>query len=231
MTAEPGNMSDPKIADVPSPIDLCDSKDAAEWAATAMAKRPWRAGFFAQFAEHVSALSGRRVLELGSGTGFLAEVILASVPGVDYTLLDFSAAMHDLAIERLGELGRNARFVRADFRRADWMSGLSRFDAVVTMQAVHELRHKSRAEGLHRQVRALLAPGGVYLVCDHYLGPDGMSNDQLYMTASEQRACIERAGYGDVRELMRQRGLVLHRAAVPPQAGEGFRSPASHRPG
>ena len=83
------------------------------------------------------------------------------------------------------------------------MNGLSRFDAVATMQAVHELRHKSRAEGLHRQARALLAPGGVYLVCDHYLGPDGMSNDQLYMTVSEQRECIERAGYGNVRELMR----------------------------
>ncbi len=205
------------MADVPSPIDLCDPKDAAEWAATAMAKRPWRVDFFARFTEQVSALSGKRVLELGSGPGFLARVILASVPGVDYTLLDFSAAMHDLAIERLGELARNARFIRADFRARDWVNGLPRFDAVVTMQAVHELRHKSRAEALHRQVQGLLARGGVYLVCDHYLGPDGMSNDQLYMTVSEQRECIERAGYSHVRELMCQRGLVLHRAAVPDQ--------------
>jgi|KBSMisStandDraft_5_1062788.scaffolds.fasta_scaffold17351_8 SAM-dependent methyltransferase len=210
-------MSEPKVADVPSPIDLCDPKDAAEWAATAMAKRPWRVEFFARFAEQVLALSGRRVLELGSGPGFLAEAILGPVPGVDYTLLDFSAAMHDLAIERLGDLARNARFIRADFRGPDWMHGLPRFDAVVTMQAVHELRHKGRAEAFHRQVRELLAPGGAYLVCDHYLGPDGMSNDQLYMTATEQRECIQRAGYGDVRELLRQRGLVLHRAAVPDQ--------------
>jgi len=157
----------PVIADVPSPIDLCDPKDAEEWAATAMAKRPWRADFFARFAEQVSALSGKRVLELGSGAGFLAEVILRSVSGVDYTLLDFSAAMHDIAIERLGELARNARFIRADFRKPDWVDGLPRFDAVVTMQAVHELRHKCRAEALHRQVRGLLAPGGAYLVCDH----------------------------------------------------------------
>ena len=154
-------MSESQMADVPSPIDPCDPKDAAEWAATAMTKRPWRVDFFARFAEHVLALAGRRVLELGSGPGFLAEVILRSVPGVDYTLLDYSAAMHELAIERLGELGRSARFACADFRRRDWMNGLSRFDAVVTMQAVHELRHKSRAEGLHRQARGLLAPGGV----------------------------------------------------------------------
>jgi SAM-dependent methyltransferase len=199
-------------ADVPSPIDLRDPKDAAEWASTAMTKRPWRTEFFARFAEELSRLPRRHVLELGSGPGFLAEAILGSVSDVRYTLLDFSSAMHDLAAKRLGGMSGPARFVCADFRKPDWTSGLPRFDAVVTLQAVHELRHKARAESLHRQVRTLLEPGGVYLVCDHYVGPGGMSNDQLYMTVEEQRDCLERAGYARVRELMRQGGLVLHGA-------------------
>ena len=110
-------MSEPRIADVPSPIDLYDPKDAAEWAAAAMPKRPWRGDFFVRFAEHVSTLAGRRVLELGSGPSFLAEVILRSVSGVYYSLLSFSPATHDL--ERhfnhpVPEAGEAAR-TRADY--------------------------------------------------------------------------------------------------------------------
>jgi ubiquinone/menaquinone biosynthesis C-methylase UbiE len=205
-------MSTDNIVDVPSPIDLRDPGDAAEWAATAMTKRPWRTEFFARFAKELSGLPRRRALELGSGPGFLAEAILGSVQDVDYTLLDFSSAMHELATQRVAHLGEEKRFVCADFRDPNWTDGLPRFDAIVTLQAVHELRHKLRAVRMHQEVRRLLVLGGIYLVCDHYLGPGGMSNDQLYMTVAEQRSCLERAGFTSVRELMRQGGLVLHRA-------------------
>ena len=80
------------------------------------------------------------------------------------------------------------------------------------MQAIHELRHKAHASRLHSQVRKVLKPGGAYLVCDHYVGEDGMTNDQLYMTVAEQRAALEAAGFA-VTEMLRMRGLVLHRAA------------------
>jgi ubiquinone/menaquinone biosynthesis C-methylase UbiE len=121
-------------ADVPSPIDLRDPKDAARWAASAMVKRPWRAEFFARIAGEVARLPRRNILELGSGPGFLAEAILRSVTDVRYTLLDFSQAMHELAAERLGSVGQTARFVCADFRDAQWTRALARFDAVVTLQ-------------------------------------------------------------------------------------------------
>ena len=52
-------------------------------------------------------------------------------------------------------------FIDADFRVADWAAGLPMVDAVVTMQAVHELRHKRHAAGLYKAVRMLLRPPGV----------------------------------------------------------------------
>jgi len=93
--------------------------------------------------------------------------------------------------------------------------GLSPFDAVVTNQAVHELRHKQRALGLHVQVRSLLSRGGLYLVCDHYLGEDGMKNAELYMSEDEQRAALSAAGFVRVERVVSLRGLVLHRACAP----------------
>lgn len=200
--------------DVPSPIDLRLPRDAAEWAATAMSKRPWRAEFFARMEQEIAAAvpPARGILELGSGPGFLAQYLLQNLPGVSYVMLDFSAAMHQLARQRLGKLAERAQFVERDFKQAGWSEGLGVFDCVVTMQAVHELRHKRYAPALHAAVRGLLAPGGRYLVCDHYFGPDGMQNDRLYMTVDEQRAALAEAGFRTVEELLRKGGMTLHRA-------------------
>jgi len=197
--------------DVPSPIDLRLMSDARPWAETALARRPVRPEFFDAFAREIGR-DGARVLELGSGPGFLAEHLLGAWPGLDYTALDFSPAMHQLAAERLGERAMRVRFVERSFREPAWVEGLGPFDVVVTHQAVHELRHKDHATTLHAQVRPLLAAGGRYLVCDHHLGGDGLSNDQLYMTVDQQRDALLRAGFANVEAVLVKGGLVLHRA-------------------
>ena len=207
-------MADDRADDVPSPIDLRLMDDAREWAATAMSKRPWRVHFFQQFVNELRALDGAplRVLELGSGPGFLAQRILEAIPSIGYTMLDFSPAMHELARERLGPLMQHVRPVVADFKGEGWAEDLGKFDAVVTTQAVHELRHKKHARALHRTVRSLLSPQGRYLVCDHYAGGEGMANTALFMTVEEQRDCLEAAQFGVVTNVLEMRGLVLHRA-------------------
>jgi SAM-dependent methyltransferase len=209
----PGDASD---EDVASPIDLRTMADARDWAATAMEKRPWREDFFQRFVDELRGLRLERpsVLELGSGPGFLASRVLEAIPDIQYTMLDFSPAMHALARERLGPLAGPVRQVEADFRRAGWSAGLGRFDAVITMQAVHELRHKKHAAGLHASVRSLLAADGRYLMCDHYVGPDGMRDAALYMTVPEQRDALQSAGFWRVACLMQKQGLVLFSAAA-----------------
>jgi ubiquinone/menaquinone biosynthesis C-methylase UbiE len=203
--------------DVASPIDLRQMSDASEWEASAMQKRPWREQFFARFAHELEQMTAppARVLELGSGPGFLAFKLLRQLPDLHITLLDFSEAMHVLARRRLGPMTDRAAFLTRSFKESDWPRDLQAFDAVVTHQAVHELRHKRYADKLHRQTATVLRPGGLYLVCDHYLGPDGMSNSELYMTAAEQKSTLEAAGFKWITELMCIRGLVMHRAIAP----------------
>jgi len=198
------------LLDVPSPIDLRQMSDAREWADEAMVKRPWRTEFFAEFANQLSAGDARHVLELGSGPGFLAKFLLDALPGISYTALDFSPAMHALAAERLGEARSRVSFVEGSFREPTWMEGLGPVDHVVTNQAVHELRHKRHARALHEQVRQLLVPQGRYLVCDHFAGPGGMSNDQLYMSIEEQRVALLDAGFARVEPVLLKRGLMLY---------------------
>ena len=130
------------IGDVPSAIDFRSPKDARDWAATALTKRPWRTQFFVRIAEALADLAVPQpsILELGSGPGLLAEHLLAAFPGSSYAALDVSPAMHQIAKERLGLLADRVVFIERDFRAPDWPHGVTVVDAVVTVQAVHELR-------------------------------------------------------------------------------------------
>lgn len=198
--------------DVLSPIDLRLMSDAAEWESTAMLKRPWRVEFFSEFAAAIQTapVTVTRVLELGSGPGFLAEYLLSALPAISYVALDFSSAMHQLASKRVGKFSTRVRFIERNFKETFWSRDLGAYEAIVTNQAVHELRHKCHACMLHTQAKELLVPGGLYLVCDHYIGEDGMKDDQLYMTVAEQREALISAGFSKVEQLLLKGGLVLH---------------------
>ncbi|MEC5397475.1 class I SAM-dependent methyltransferase [Uliginosibacterium sp. H1] len=203
--------------DVPSPIDLRDMHDARQWAQTAPA-RPGRQECLDLFASMIAGAgaSVTRVLELGSGPGFLAERVLqATSTAFEYVALDFSAAMHTLARERLGALASRVRFVERSFKEADWMTGLGQFDWVLTHQAVHELRHKRHALALHAQVLGVLRPQGSYVVCDHFCGASGMTNDQLYMSLDEKERTLSQAGFDDISLRLLRGSLAMHQARKP----------------
>ncbi len=179
--------------DVPSPIDLRDAETARKWLAESEATRPYRAAVRARIGDEVRASGAGSVLELGGGPGLLAEAILSQADAT-YTLVDFSPPMLEMARARVSSLQCELR----DLRDATWTAGLGPFDAIVTMQAVHELRHKRRAPRLYEQVHALLVPGGLFVVCDH----EPADARPLFMSATEQHAALAAAGFGDVVTVM-----------------------------
>jgi SAM-dependent methyltransferase len=209
-------MNADPLTDVPSPIDLRNMDDAQDWADTAMEKRPWREEFFQAIAQDLCIRNsgGLAILELGSRPGFLALHILETSPTVAYVALDFSSSMHLLAKKRLGPLVDRVQFLEADFKASDWSAGLATFDAVVSVQAVHELRHKRHAASLYHAVRQLLRSKGIFLVCDHFVGQGGMSDATLYMTPEEHERALLASGFTQVDMLLRKGGLVLFRAAT-----------------
>jgi len=192
-------------SDVPITVDFRHEDVARDWTDSAISVRPWRVEFFDAFVEEIGKsgfASVSRVLELGSGPGFLAERLLTAHAAISYVAVDFSAAMHSLAKKRLSDSCAQAKFIERNLRDADWSQGLGDFDFAVTHQAVHELRHKRYAPILHGQVRVLLKPGGTFLVCDHFYGEGGMSNDQLYMSVEEQRQALLDAGFTRVEQVL-----------------------------
>lgn len=198
------------MKDVPSPINFQDKNDALAWAEKAMTSRPYRTRFFEIIAGKVasSSMSSPRLLELGSGPGFLIEHVLKSGKKTSYEALDFSEAMHNLARERLGPMADGIKFHLDDFKKKNWRAGLGKFDFVVTMQAVHELRHKAHMPALFAAVRELLAGGGVFLYCDHHCSAGGIDNSELYMSPQEQEITLLQC-FGNATMLYAEGSLIL----------------------
>jgi len=184
-----------EVVDVPSDHDYFDRDYVRRWAAKALVTLPQREAFFDAVAAEALALrrTDLRILELGSGPGFLAERLLEQCPISSYWLFDFSPLMHDLARERLARFGSRAVFVEGDFRQPDWQAALpGRFHMVVSAQAVHELRHVTRVPDLYRRATTLLAPGGLLAVCDIVKRDD--DDRPLLLTAAEQLKAMGAAG-------------------------------------
>jgi SAM-dependent methyltransferase/uncharacterized membrane protein len=198
------NDSRPHFEDVPYTEDLQSLEGAKTWTDNAERRRPVRAQIRSAIADRLEMLGpGSHILELGSGPGFLAEHVLNRCAQVaSYTLFDFSEPMVEMSRTRVDRF-RAARFVVGDFRSDDWARRIAgTYDAVVTMQAVHEVRHKRHVPRLYQQIRQLLAPGGLFLVCDRTPEDDSPRSTALFMTEQEQVAALTAAGFVDVQLVM-----------------------------
>lgn len=196
--------------DVPSPIDFSDPAQACAWVDATVAKRPWRQHFFTAFAHALNSLPDPsiRVLELGSGPGHLAKAILTACPRVTYyAAIDFSPAMHDLARTHLDKQADAVCFEIRDFRDEDWATGLGSIDVAVTLQAAHEVRHKSRLPTLLKQTHAALKASGMLLFCDHYAEAGSAKIRKEY---EEQHALLMATGFMEISELLNEGGMALY---------------------
>ncbi len=184
--------------DVPIRVDFRDAAKARAWIEDTRIRRPYRPRFFAAFCAALAPRRKLRILELGSGPGQLAREILTHCDVQTYVALDFSPAMHEIAAEYLGELASKATFVTRDFREPTWAHELGTFDAVVTLQAAHETRHKRHLVPLLERARTVIAPDGTLLYADHYVTPE-TKLPALFAARDEQRVALERAGFVDVQ--------------------------------
>jgi SAM-dependent methyltransferase len=143
------------------------------------------------------------VFELGCGPGFLAEALLKNCEIARYTLVDFSPQMLELSRSRLAKFQDRTVFIQADFKKADWVAGIrAGFDLVVSLQAVHELRHASRIPKLYAQLHSLLLPGRTILIFDHVNSSSPSGNRAAhFMTVEEHLSTFKKVGFINAREI------------------------------
>lgn len=207
-----GPTSKSGMMEVPSHHDYFDKAYVKEWAENAIKERPERRAFFDAFVREACGAQRQEisVLELGPGPGFLAEQLLDRCSISSYYLFDFSPFMFELSRSRLGRFEGKTVFLKGDFKKKNWPRPLPRnFDLVVSLQCVHELRHAERIPRLYAQIYRLLAPGGLFLMCDHV---NARRNQRAhFMTVAEHLSALEGVGFTEVREVFQKVDMSLMR--------------------
>jgi hypothetical protein len=104
-----------------------------------------------------------------------------------------------------------ASFVLQSFKSEGWTRRVGGgFDCVVSMQAVHELRHKRHAPRLYEQIYQVVAVPGLIMICDHTPFDDSPASTALYMTEQEQQDALARSRFANVHIELSIDSLVLY---------------------
>jgi SAM-dependent methyltransferase len=177
---------------------------------------------------------GRRVLDIGCGTGFFTGYYLDR--GAEVTGLDIAT----VSIERLRERFPSGRFLLSDVSEA---SLGEKFDIVNAFDVLYHITDDARWERALRNIAGAVADGGLLLLTDRFSTFRRMADHNRARTFPQYRLVIEDAGLrverhyatqlflnqelGPLRVLNRWPGLLLavDRAVltVLPQ-GRGLRS-------
>ncbi|HEX6439047.1 MAG TPA: class I SAM-dependent methyltransferase [Candidatus Binatia bacterium] len=208
------------VKEVPSDHDFFDPAYVKHWTESISRYRPERTRLFEVFAAEAARIKKGTlsVFELGCGPGFLAEALLKSCQIARYTLVDFSPEMLELSRSRLKKFQDRTVFIQADFKKADWTAGIcAGFDLIVSLQAVHELRHASRIPKLYAQLHSLLLPGGTILICDHVNSSSPSAHRAAhFMTVEEHLSTFQKVGFISAREICPAADLSLMAAEKKP---------------
>jgi tRNA (cmo5U34)-methyltransferase len=114
------------------------------------------------------------VVDLGAGTGALSQAILAGMPEARVQLVDVDPTMLEAAAERC-----SSHADRVDLRLGRFEDDLPRCHAVVATLALHHVADHDEKRELYRAIHAVLEPGGLLVVGDLLIHPEGPERRQM----------------------------------------------------
>ena len=121
--------------------------------------------------------AGRRsvVLDLGGGTGALAEAVAETLPLAEVEIWDTDPAMLAVARSRCARFGDRIRFMERSFG-----DPLTPCDAVVACIALHHVKDMTAKGAIYRNIHTALRPGGVFMNADVAIAATGALREFSY---------------------------------------------------
>ena len=187
--------------------DVRTDSEVRSWEARLNRERPQRREVAAWITSRISAASADSplVVELACGAGFLAEVLKGQLSGLRYCGFDLSPHLLDFALRRLdGSAGEEGNFCTMHFRCAnlvsdDWTAPLvemgwaGKVDAVVSIQALHDLGDLEQQKHVLEQARSTLRDGGILAYGD--LLYDAKNPHSSRYSVEEHEAMLHSCGF------------------------------------
>jgi ubiquinone/menaquinone biosynthesis C-methylase UbiE len=116
----------------------------------------------------------RVVLDLGVGSGLVAEAVLDALPEASLVGIDFSDAMLELARARLDRFGSRVQLVRHDLADVgDLALPAGRYAAAFSVQTLHHLSDAAKEAAIAWSAAAV-EPGGLIVIVDRVAVPESL---------------------------------------------------------
>ena len=115
----------------------------------------------AAVAREFACVRPSRVLDLGGGTGSLAQALLVHGGVGNIDLIDVDPDMLAQARIRLARFGKRVRF-----REMSFYSELPSCNGVATSLALHHMETRNTKTNLYRRIHEVLSPGGLFVNAD-----------------------------------------------------------------
>lgn len=115
------------------------------------------------------------VIDLGGGTGALAEAILRSGDNGTVELIDVDREMLAQARTRLGRFGNRVRFTEGSF-----LAALPRCNGAAASLALHHVPTLEAKRALYRRVHEALEPGGIFVNADATMPADSAASEATW---------------------------------------------------
>lgn len=149
-------------------------------------------------ADAVAEIKPEKVIDLGAGTGALAQAVLRRCEGVHVELIDADAEMLAQARERLAPFAARVQYTVRAFQ-----GPLPACDAVVASLALHHVPTLAEKRTIFSAIHAALRPGGIFVNADATMPPDPAARRAEYETwAAHLVSCgiAEEAAYSHFAE-------------------------------
>lgn len=109
----------------------------------------------------------KRIIDLGCGNGFLAEVLLKTYPEANAVLIDHSKPMIEQARNHMEDCKERCEIILGDF--SDDFGQYARHesaDCIVSGYAIHHLPNAKKKK-LYQEIYKTLAPDGIFINIEH----------------------------------------------------------------
>lgn len=108
----------------------------------------------------------KRILELGSGTGNLTELVLEKFPDAEITVVDISEKILDECKARF-QSSNSINYCQYDFKEIEFE--IASFDLILSSIAIHHIEDVDK-QILFRKINSYLKPKGIFTYLDQCMG-------------------------------------------------------------
>ena len=144
------------------------------------------------------------VLDLGVGSGLVAEAVLEGSPAASLVGIDFAEPMLELARARLARFGTRVLLLRHDLAELDGLDlPQRRYAAAFSVQTLHHLSDAEK-EGVLAWSARVVQPGGLVVIVDRVSVPESLFADWAAVWRRIDPATP--IGYSEYTEQLRRAG-------------------------